>query len=273
MTHFRVKHDKDYTSVNNFILSDKCLSYKAKGIWLYAFSRPDNWKFYLKDIVAHSSDGKEAVSTGLKELAEAGYLVKIQTKVNGKFSTEYIFYETPQVKESSTEPIFRSGKSGSENPPLLSTDTKPMTKPTTAAEPLAAVFDCLKEIRIPLTDKEWLTSHHTEDDVKHAVAYCRHPKTVIKTSMAQTIKWAAKALPELPVDESSLIEEHSRLAHETEAQVFPGNAYVSAGRASVEICFSTGMNTPVVIAYSERNFKQIFFDSLKRFGVRKRKVA
>lgn len=274
MTHFRSEHKKNYTVVNNTILSDKRLSYKAKGIWLYAMSRPDDWKFYLGDIVNQSDDGKDAVKSGLKELCTAGYLVKHKIREQGRFATEWIFYETPQVKENITMTEKPSPVSSTRsNPPLPNTEGKQITKPTTAAPLPAAVFDCLINIGIPHADKEWLTSHHTEDDVKHAVAYSRHAKTVIKTSMAQTLKWAAKALPEVPIDESELIEAHSKIAHDTEALVAPGNAYVSAGRASVEICFSTGMNTPVVVAYSDKNFKQLFYDALKRFGVRKRKVA
>jgi hypothetical protein len=130
MTLFRVKHNKNYTCVNNFICTDNRLSWKAKGIWLYAFSRPDDWQFYLNDLVKQSTEGKDAVKAGLKELMECGYLVKIQKREEGKFSScSWEFFETPQFKEKSTKVENPSTvKSSSTNPPLLSTKEKQSTE-------------------------------------------------------------------------------------------------------------------------------------------------
>ena len=68
MAIYRVEHKKDYTVVKNFICKDKRLSWKAKGIWLYAFSRPDDWQFNLSDLINQSTDAKDSVTTCLKEL-------------------------------------------------------------------------------------------------------------------------------------------------------------------------------------------------------------
>ena len=71
MTIYRVQHQKNYTCVNNFICKDNRISWKAKGIWLYAFSRPDDWEFHLNDLINHSTDGRDSVRVGLKELEDA----------------------------------------------------------------------------------------------------------------------------------------------------------------------------------------------------------
>lgn len=123
MTIFRVLHQNNYTVVNNFICTDKRLTYKAKGIWLYAFSRPDNWEFYLSDLINQSADGKSSVQSGLKELERFGYLERtLEKNMKGQFASEYLFYETPKIKEKIPEPKIRCGLSAADNQPLLSTE-------------------------------------------------------------------------------------------------------------------------------------------------------
>ncbi len=101
MTIFRVQHQKNYTVVNNHICKDNRLSYKAKGIWLYAFSRPDDWTFIIEDLINQSTDGRDSVRTGLKELENAGYLTRSRLRdEKGQLSdAEWIFFELPQKEE------------------------------------------------------------------------------------------------------------------------------------------------------------------------------
>ena len=78
MTQCRVVHDKKnpYLTINTTITKDDRLSWKAKGIWLYAFSQKDDWKFYLKELQRHSTDGRDSLRAGLKELEKAGYCTR-----------------------------------------------------------------------------------------------------------------------------------------------------------------------------------------------------
>jgi len=103
---FRVIKDKDnpYVMLNKYVLYDKELSYKAKGILNYCMSRPDDWEFYEEEIAKHSTDGLASVKTGLKELIEKGYIVRNRKRDElGKFKGyEYLVYEVPQeIKEDS----------------------------------------------------------------------------------------------------------------------------------------------------------------------------
>ncbi|MCF1193249.1 helix-turn-helix domain-containing protein, partial [Mangrovimonas sp. AS39] len=129
----RVVHNKNYTIINNTICKDNRISYKAKGIWLYAFSRPDDWNFYLCDIMNQSSDGKDSVSSGLSELENSGYLKRERTKdKKGRFSGwTYIFYETPReiqkISPKREKPDIGKTRTR-ENPLLLSTDSLPSTE-------------------------------------------------------------------------------------------------------------------------------------------------
>jgi len=125
MSTFRVVKDSEnpYVMINKHFIYDSSISFKAKGILLYIFSRPDDWKIYEKEIVKHSKDSKDSVRTGIKELLDAGYMTREKSREQGKFKGyDYDVYEFPQL-------INRSGKSGAEkpktenpkteNPPLL----------------------------------------------------------------------------------------------------------------------------------------------------------
>lgn len=153
MTIFRVQHNKNYTVINNTICSDPTLSWKAKGIWLYAFSRMDDWQFNLTDLINRSTDGKESIRAGLKELENAGYLIRIQTRENGKYGhADWQFFETPQLKKivPKTENPSTAKKS-TENPPLVSTEkqvsTEEKQQQTTPSKPAASVVVFSVEIQ------------------------------------------------------------------------------------------------------------------------------
>jgi len=55
-------------------LQDKKLSWKAKGIMAYMLSKPDNWTFYMDELIQHSTDGKASFRSGFNELREMGYV-------------------------------------------------------------------------------------------------------------------------------------------------------------------------------------------------------
>lgn len=67
-----VTRDRYYIA-NRDPVEDSSLSYKAKGILTYCLSRPPNWKITMSDLVDRSTDGRDAVQSGVKELCQFGY--------------------------------------------------------------------------------------------------------------------------------------------------------------------------------------------------------
>lgn len=120
-----------YTVLDNTCIKDSRLSWKAKGVHTYLMSLPDDWKIYLSEVVKHSTDGKDALNSAIKELIHFGYIQKKgQNRDSGKFGGNcYLIYEMPvdsipdgdrcgfidAVKSSTI-------KSSTENPPLLNTN-------------------------------------------------------------------------------------------------------------------------------------------------------
>lgn len=86
-----------YVSIDKTCLEDPRLSFKAKGLHTYLMSRPDNWKPIIEQLATVSADGKEAVRTALKELEEAGYIVRRPLRDDQKIiAWEHVVYENPQ---------------------------------------------------------------------------------------------------------------------------------------------------------------------------------
>jgi hypothetical protein len=217
MTLFRVEHNRNYTCINNTIAKDKRLSWKAKGIYLYAFTRPNDWEFHLNDLINQSTDGRESVKAGLKELEECGYLERSQQREGGQFSkAEWVFYEIPKeikiISPKAENPSTVNPSSG--NRPLLSTEFLPsnekkqqqpaavFSKPAKKeqASPTARISPLLVDVSIPQVDKAYLSEKYDDGTISTALAWSRHPDTKPIKELAAALKWACENKIQPPKD-------------------------------------------------------------------------
>jgi|WetSurMetagenome_2_1015567.scaffolds.fasta_scaffold00070_4 hypothetical protein len=84
--------------LNVIPFQDDRLSYKARGILAYLFSKPKGWKGQIYNICSNSKkDGITTVRSGVRELEEFGYAnLKSYPKRDGKFQGKYYeFYDIP----------------------------------------------------------------------------------------------------------------------------------------------------------------------------------
>ena len=133
MAIIRQKRKDRFSIINNKIIEDKQISFKARGLLIYMLSKPDDWKFYPDELAKHSDkDGVKAINTALQEMESVGYLVRKRKRDNkGHFKgIDYLLYETPQVNPDSQNR--NAGKRNadlrnSENGTLPNTDFKPNT--------------------------------------------------------------------------------------------------------------------------------------------------
>lgn len=132
MSTFRVNKTNDYTVVSNTHLRDKNLSLKAKGLLTVLLSLPDNWDYSVNGLVAISKEGKDGITSAIKELENNCYLKRTQIKdENGKFKGHnYDVYEKPFAENPSTvNPITENPST--ENPPQLNTEQSSIKKSST----------------------------------------------------------------------------------------------------------------------------------------------
>lgn len=79
------KYKTSYTQVSNQILCDKNLSLKAKGLYGYLFSKPDDWQFHISCMQEELQESESQIRSVIKELIEKGYIIRHQVNENGKF--------------------------------------------------------------------------------------------------------------------------------------------------------------------------------------------
>ena len=102
-TIFRVSHNREnpFVQLNKNALWDINLSFRAIGMWARCMSRPDDWRFSLKEFVEKCIEGKDAIESTVKELIDAGYAMRFEFtergdkgQFNDRF-VEYVFFEFP----------------------------------------------------------------------------------------------------------------------------------------------------------------------------------
>ena len=70
----RVKRNSDCHVISLAAIHDPGVSWKAAALYCYLASRPEGWRFTLRDLVGCHTDGISAVRSGLRELRATGYL-------------------------------------------------------------------------------------------------------------------------------------------------------------------------------------------------------
>ena len=97
-----IRHSKqrDYTVMNNTFLRDNKLSWKAKGLFAYILSLPEDWKIYLNELQTHATDGETSLRSAIKELTDNGYMVQKRLKDDKGRWTSYVYQiiENPFVE-------------------------------------------------------------------------------------------------------------------------------------------------------------------------------
>lgn len=95
------KRGKGHSSIAREPLQDSRLSWKARGIYAYLRSLPEDWIIYKSEIQTHSQkDQRDGFNTGFNELKALGYITqeKIQNE-SGLFEYVYNVYEEPHLEQ------------------------------------------------------------------------------------------------------------------------------------------------------------------------------
>ena len=133
MAVYRVNKNRGYTVMANYHLRDKTLSLKAVGLLSKMLSFNDGWQFSTKGLSAICKEGPDAVLAALRELEDAGYLVRHQSRDEKGRMSSMVFeiYEKPQTGLPDTEKPHTekpdtdnpfTGKPCTENPAQLNTN-------------------------------------------------------------------------------------------------------------------------------------------------------
>ncbi|MDI9901282.1 replication protein [Rhodococcus sp. IEGM 1409] len=96
-----------FTILSNEVVNDTRLSFRARGVLIWLLSKPVDWRTRSESIAAQSDkDGRDAVRSAMRELADLGYLVrvKMQDPETGQWATMSTVYEIPADRDDSPTP-------------------------------------------------------------------------------------------------------------------------------------------------------------------------
>ena len=97
-----IKIQRFFGAVPNELLNNPDISFKAKGLYAYLNSKPDNWDFSVEGIAAQVKEGIDSVRAGIHELEKFGYLKRIKHQnEKGYWDIDYMLFECPSEEESS----------------------------------------------------------------------------------------------------------------------------------------------------------------------------
>ena len=86
-----IKENIPFTMVANEVFTNKNLSFKAKGLYAYLFSKPDTWDFSSNRMILESKEDRKTIMAMLRELEAQGLLQRNRLS-NGKM--EYLLKYT-----------------------------------------------------------------------------------------------------------------------------------------------------------------------------------
>ena len=72
----KTKINGNFGVAPNELLNDSNISLKAKGLYVYMQSKPDDWMFSVDRICFQNKDGVDSVRSSINELVQSGYLSK-----------------------------------------------------------------------------------------------------------------------------------------------------------------------------------------------------
>jgi hypothetical protein len=146
---YHVARDEPYLDTN--------LSWEARGVLAYLFSKPEDWTPRMYDIVENGPCEKYKIKGVFKELEEHGYLDREKFRTNdGTYDWKVTVADHPRFhpgwRESTPDGVHPGSDRGSNNTELQSgTDKQSERKKTTTAAPADAPPPAHEETPDPFT--------------------------------------------------------------------------------------------------------------------------
>lgn len=129
MSTIRVQRRSRFTTIDRETINDDRLSFRARGLLVWLLDKPDDWRCDSDSLAMAASEGRDAIRTALRELAECGYIRRTKTQTSrGQWITETMVFERPPVDTDDGFPGVGNPDVGNpdvgEPGPLLKTETE-----------------------------------------------------------------------------------------------------------------------------------------------------
>lgn len=148
MAIIRQKRKKRFSIIDNRVIEDGRLSWGARGLLEYMLSKPDDWKFYMSELISHSDkDGRDKTYGYINELKKYGYVTRKQKRnSSGKFGNQDLIVTDSPLTGFPDTVKPDTDKPDTVNPQLLNTEYKPNTDLNNTDEPLTDDHHSLQDV-------------------------------------------------------------------------------------------------------------------------------
>jgi DnaD/phage-associated family protein len=171
MAIYRVHKNKNYTTINNYLIRDKNLNLKDKGMMVVLLSLPDGWDFSVMGLEVICKEARNTINSILNNLQEHGYLERTKVYEKGKIKDwKYDIYEIPKNLYRKNEDIENEDIKNDTQLNTNKLNTKELNNTTTNT-----IFDLLEENGFQLAPlqyeiiKTWEDTELTRYAIKKAV--------------------------------------------------------------------------------------------------------
>jgi hypothetical protein len=111
MEHESIRRIKDKTGNFSIILNEVFqrpdLSARAKGVYAYIMTLPDNWILHKGELYSHFTEGRDSLNSAWKELENSGLVMRevVRDPKSGRLSgSRYTVFESPQCRRVTEKP-------------------------------------------------------------------------------------------------------------------------------------------------------------------------
>lgn len=111
----KVRKQRGYTVVYNDMLPAGQITARAWGIYVYLLSRPDGWETRVSHLQTVFSEGRDAIYTALRSLADLGLMTREEFIDNGLRRTRYVI-DADQAETPGQAPDTDSQDTGNPEP-------------------------------------------------------------------------------------------------------------------------------------------------------------
>ncbi|MFE0930624.1 hypothetical protein ACFW4O_30795 [Streptomyces mutabilis] len=133
-----------YTQISNALFRNGRLSFKAKGIFGYISTHKDGWQVTVAELVRRGREGVDAVTTGLKQLEQHGFLHRTRERnPNGTLGQAlYVITDLPAPQNPRSQP--ESGFPTLDEPTLADPGTKNTNRKKTNKQKTRPLRPCAR---------------------------------------------------------------------------------------------------------------------------------
>ena len=97
------KIKENFTTIPNSVIRNKALSDRARFLFCYMASMPNDWQFYQSAMAKELNYSKDTLRKYMEELLATGYLIREQRREKGKFdSYDYTINFSPCMENTDT---------------------------------------------------------------------------------------------------------------------------------------------------------------------------